>query len=212
MRHMGNSGKLALIAAVVALLLLVLTALTLEEPVLFAFLGLVALAYVAALYEVLSRRRHAVAVATGLGTCLTLAFSLAFVSTWELAYANQSSIIGTPLPTGDPDDYFYLAAGSAVGTLMVVFLGAAWPAVRRLGAPPRKPSPARLRPASPARRPPARVPAARGSATRSAAGQRSSGSRAPARLPGAAATRPASPASPVRKAAPNPGSKAPSRR
>lgn len=216
MRHMGNSGKLALITAVVALLMLVLTAVTLEEPVMFTFLGLVALAYVAALFEVLSRRRHAVALAVGAGTSLTLSFSLAFVSTWELAYANQSSIIGTPLPTGDPDNYFFLAGGSAIATLMVLFLGAAWPAVRTLGAARRKPSPAKRRPAS-SRRPPARFPAERGSATqgtaaRTAAGQRSSGSRAPARLPGAAAKRPASSASPVRKPAPNPGSKAPSRR
>lgn len=242
MRHMGNSGKLALITAVVALLMLVLTAITLEETVMFTFLGLVALAYVAALFEVLSRRRHAVAVAVGVGTSLTLACSLAFVSTWELAYANQSSIIGTPLPTGDPDNYFFLAGGSAVLTLLVLFLGAAWPAVRTLGAARRKPSPAKKRPAS-SRRPPARFPgaqgattrgsAARGSATpgtatrgsatqgtaaRTASGQRSSGSRAPARLPGAAgapgaaAKRPASSASPVRKPAPNPGSKAPSRR
>lgn len=216
MRHMGNSGKLALITAVVALLMLVLTAVTLEEPVMFTFLGLVALAYVAALFEVLSRRRHAVALAVGAGTSLTLSFSLAFVSTWELAYANQSSIIGTPLPTGDPDNYFFLAGGSATATLMVLFLGAAWPAVRTLGAAQRKPSPAKRRPAS-SRRPPARFPAERGSAkqgtaARTAAGQRSSGSRAPARLPGAAAKRPASSASPVRKPAPNPGSKAPSRR
>lgn len=226
MRHMGNSGKLALITAVVALLMLVLTAVTLEEPVMFTFLGLVALAYVAALFEVLSRRRHAVALAVGAGTSLTLSFSLAFVSTWELAYANQSSIIGTPLPTGDPDNYFFLAGGSATATLMVLFLGAAWPAVRTLGAARRKPSPAKRRPAS-SRRLPARFPAERGSAkqgstargsakqgtaARTAAGQRSSGSRAPARLPGAAAKRPASSASPVRKPAPNPGSKAPSRR
>lgn len=221
MRHMGNSGKLALITAVVALLMLVLTAITLEEPVMFTFLALVALAYVAALFEVLSRRRHAVAVAVGVGTSLTLACSLAFVSTWELAYANQSSIIGTPLPTGDPDNYFFLAGGSAILTLLVLFVGAAWPAVRTLGAARRKPLPAKRRPAS-SRRPPARFPGARGSApqgsaiqgtaARTAAGQRPSASRAPARLPGAAAKRPASSASPVRKPAPNPGSKAPSRR
>ena len=46
---------------------------------------------------------------------------------------------GTPLPTGDPDNYFFLAGGSAIATLMVLFLGAAWPAVRTLGAARRKP-------------------------------------------------------------------------
>jgi hypothetical protein len=222
MRHMGNSGKLAVTAAVVALLMLVLTALTLEEAVMLTFLGLVGLAYVAALFEVLSRRRHAVAVATGLGTSLTIAFSLAFVSTWELAYANQSSIIGTPLPTGDPDNYFFLAAASAVATLLVLFLGASWPAVRRLRAVKRKPA---WRPGSASGRPGARGsagngasrrPAAAGRAVRNAAGQRTSGSptsgsRAPARLPGAAAKRPSSAGS-GRTPSSSPRGKAPSRR
>lgn len=221
MRHMGNSGKFALIAAVAALGMLVLTAITLEETVLVTFLGLVALAYVAAVAEVLVRGRRLALLATGAGTSLTIAFSLAFISTWELAFADQSSFLGTPLPTGDPDNYFYWAAASAVATVLVLFLGAVWPAGRRLGAA-RRPSPAKRRPASGARR-----PAAKGAATHRTASQRApaqrtsaqgaSGSRAPARLPAAAAKRPPSSASPVRKpapkAAPKPGgAKASSRR
>ena len=172
MRHMGNSGKFALIAAVAALGMLVLTAITLEEAVMVTFLGLVALAYVSAVAEVLARGRRLALLATGAGTSLTVAFSLAFVSTWELAFAEQSSFLGTPLPTGDPDNYFYWAAASAVATVLVLFLGAVWPAGKRLGAGRRKPSPAKRRPATGARR-----PAARGTTTQRAAAQRAAAQR-----------------------------------
>lgn len=205
MRHMGNSGKLAIIAAVVALLMLVLTALTLEEPVMFTFLALVALAYVAALFEVLSRRRYAVAVATSLGTSLSIAFSLAFVSTWELAFAGQPSFFGTPLPTGDPDNYFYLTGASGLSTLLVLFLGAAWPGAKQLPTTARKRA-SQGRPPTAARRPAPRqgAPGQRASGQRTS-GQAVSGSRTPAtRVPAAAARRPssASSASPERKPGP----------
>lgn len=231
MRHMGNSGKFALIAAVAALGMLVLTAITLEEAVMVTFLGLVALAYVSAVAEVLARGRRLALLATGAGTSLTAAFSLAFLSTWELAFANQSSFLGTPLPTGDPDNYFYWAAASAVATLLVLFLGAVWPAGRRPGAARRKPSPANRRPASTARPQAARRSAAKGGAQGTAAqrsasqnansqrastqaksaqgksAQGASGSRAPARLPAAAAKRPSSSASAARKPTPKPAPK-----
>ncbi len=221
MRHMGNSGKFALIAALAALGMLVLTAITLEEAVMVTFLGLMALAYVCAVAEVLARGRRLALLATGAGTGLTVAFSLAFLSTWELAFANQSSFLGTPLPTGDPDNYFYWAAASAVATLLVLFLGAVWPSGRRLGPARRRPSPAKRGPSSAARRPAAKGGAQRG-ATQRTAGQRAttqrtpaqrtstqgtSGSRAPARLPAAAAKRPSSSASPVRKPEPKPAPK-----
>lgn len=216
MRHMGNSGKFAVIAAVAALGMLVLTAITLEEAVMVTFLGLVALAYVAAIAEVLARGRRFVLMATAAGSSFTIAFSLAFVSTWELAFAEQSSFFGTPLPTGDPDNYFYWGAASAVATLVILFLGTVWPAGRRPGTVKRKPSPAKRRRASGAGGPAGRRPAAGGTATRTAAtrgaaprgaatAQRASGLRAPARMPASAAKRPSSSASPVRKPAPKPG-------
>lgn len=229
MRHMGNSGKFALIAAVAALGMLVLTAITLEEAVMITFLGLVALAYVSAVAEVLARGRRLALLATGAGTSLTVAFSLAFLSTWELAFANQSSFLGTPLPTGDPDNYFYWAAASAVSTLFVLFLAAAWPAGRQLGVR-GKPSPANRRPASAARRQAAkggaqRRPAQRATTQRTSvqrtstqaqsaqaqsaqgkSAQGASGSRTPTR-PAAAAKRPSSSASAARKPAPKPAPK-----
>lgn len=229
MRHMGNSGKFALIAAVAALGMLVLTAITLEEAVMVTFLGLVALAYVSAVAEVLARGRRLALLATGAGTSLTVAFSLAFLSTWELAFANQSSFLGTPLPTGDPDNYFYWAAASAVSTLFVLFLAAAWPAGRQFGVR-GKPSPANRAPASAARRQAAkggtqRRPAQRATTQRTSvqrtstqaksaqaksaqgkSAQGASGSRTPTR-PAAAAKRPSSSASAARKPAPKPAPK-----
>ncbi|MCU1435193.1 MAG: hypothetical protein JWR71_1918 [Pseudarthrobacter sp.] len=238
MRHMGISGKFALITAVAALGMLVLTAITLEEAVMATFLGLVALAYVAAVADVVLRRRNLALLATGVGTSLTVAFFLAFVSTWELAFVDQSTIVGTPLPTDDPDNYFFWAAASAVATVLVLFLGVVWPSGKRLGARGRLPagglnSPSGQRRPAPgttagARRTAARggvasregAAAQRGSASGGGA-QRSSGSRAPARLPAGArvpvpAKRSSSSASPARnpalKPAPKSGTNSASRR
>ena len=216
MRHMGTSGKFAVIAAVVAGLLLVLTGMTLAEPVFVAFLGVLLLAALAAIWQMVVRGRRAALLAAGAGTSLTLGFALAFVSTWELAYADQSSFLGTPLPTDDPDNYFFGAAAAAVATLLVLFLGAAWPAGGRPGNIRRKPAPAKRRPASSSGRTPARGTAQRAATQRAAtpgsgtqragtqgsAAQRASGSRAPARLPAAAAVR-----KPASRSAPKPGSK-----
>ena len=133
MRHMGISGKFALIAAVAALGMLVLTAITLEEAVAVTFLGLVALAYVAAVADVVLRRRNLALLATGVGTSLTVAFFLAFVSTWELAFVDQSTIVGTPLPTDDPDNYFFWAAASAASCTPLHCDAACSSAVRHSG-------------------------------------------------------------------------------
>lgn len=221
MRHMGTSGKFAVIAAIVAGLLLVLTGMTLAEPVFVAFLGVLLLAALAAIWQMVVRGRRAALLAAGAGTSLTIGFALAFVSTWELAYADQSSFLGTPLPTDDPDNYFFGAAAAAVATLLVLFLGAAWPAGGRPGNIRRKPAPAKRRPVSSSGRTPARGTAQRAATQRTAtqraatpgsgtqragtqgsAAQRASGSRAPARLPAAAAVR-----KPASRSAPKPGSK-----
>jgi hypothetical protein len=131
MRHMGNSGKFAVITGMVAAGLLILTGMTLAEPVFVAFLGVLALAYVACIVEVLRRRRYLMLAIAGLSTSLAIAGSLAFLSTWELAFTDESSLFGTPLPTDDPDNYFFLAALSLLTALGSLFLGAAWPGRRR---------------------------------------------------------------------------------
>lgn len=231
MRQMGMSGKIAIGAAGAALGMLVLTAISLEESVMFTFLGLAAIAYVAAVSELFIRARHVAMAAAGVGSSLTIAFSLAFVSTWELAFSDQSSFFGSPLPIDDPDNYFFLAAASALATVLVLFAGVAWPSGKRLRTAARKTSAARRRPASASRRP-ATTASARGgtrgsgaasqrAAATNSAGQRGSGARTPAaRVPAAGAKRPSSSASPVRKPAPKtapksgakPGAKSASRR
>ncbi|WP_045729917.1 hypothetical protein [Pseudarthrobacter chlorophenolicus] len=198
---MGNSGKFAVICGIVAAGLLVLTGMTLAEPVFLAFLGVLALAYVAAVGELLVRRRRLALLATGAGTSITIACSLAFLSTWELAFDGESSFIGTPLPTNDPDNYFMVAAAAAAGTLAVLFLGAAWPSRRRAGNG-RKRAPVPRRPASsgrppgrgpaqkPAQRPSAQRPGSQRTGVQGSAAQRAPGTRPPARLPSAPARRP----------------------
>lgn len=225
MRHMGKIGKFAVICGVVAAGLLVLTGMTLAEPVFIAFLGVLALAYLAAVAEVLHRRRRLVLLATGAGTALTLGFSLAFLSTWELAFDGQSSFLGTPLPTHDPDNYFLGAACAAVGTLAVLSLGAMWPGRTRPTAA-RRPA---VRPAaqratsqrattSAGRGTTARGTTARGQraapprtggqapAGQSSPVQRTSASRTPARGTSTPARRPPSSASLPARQAPRPGS------
>ena len=213
MRHMGITGKIAIGAAGAALGMLVLTAISLEESVMFTFLGLAAIAYVAAVSELFVRARHFAVAAAGVGSSLTIAFSLAFVSTWELAFADQSSFFGTPLPIDDPDHYFFLAAASALATLLVLFTGIAWPSGKRLRTSARKKPAARRRPA-PGRRPAATAgtrgggAGAQRTAAKAAAGQRTSGSRTPAaRVPAPAAKRPSSSAAAARKPVPKPGAK-----
>jgi hypothetical protein len=132
MRHMGNSGKFAVITGMVAAGLLILTGMTLAEPVFVAFLGVLALAYIACIVEVLRRRRYVMLAVAGLSTSLAIAGSLAFLSTWELAFTDESSLFGTPLPTDDPDNYFFLAALSLLTALGALFLGAVWPGRRPL--------------------------------------------------------------------------------
>ena len=131
MRHMGNSGKFAVITGLVAAGLLVLTGMTLAEPVFMAFLGVLGLACLACIMEVLRRRRFVMLAIAGLSTSLAVAGSLAFLSTWELAFTDESSLFGTPLPTSDPDNYFFLAALSALTALAALFTGAMWPCRRR---------------------------------------------------------------------------------
>ncbi|WP_458781013.1 hypothetical protein [Arthrobacter sp. D3-16] len=128
---MGNSGKFAVITGIVAAGLLVLTGMTLAEPVFMAFLSVLGLACLACLIEVLRRRRFVMLAIAGLSTSLAVAGTLAFLSTWELAFTDESSLFGTPLPTSDPDNYFFLAAFSALAALAALFTGAIWPGRRR---------------------------------------------------------------------------------
>jgi hypothetical protein len=130
--HMGNSGKIAIGAAVAALGMLVLTSITLEESVMFTFLGLMTVAYLAAVAEVFARGRYLAVVAAGAGTSMSIGFSIAFLRMWGLAFNQDAAALGTAVTTKDSDIYFYLAAASAAATLLVLFIGAVWPGGKRL--------------------------------------------------------------------------------
>jgi hypothetical protein len=202
MRHMGNSGRIAIGAVVAAAGLLVLTAVTLEESVLFAFLGAVAVGYLACVVQVVARGRNLALLAGGAGTSLFIGFTIAFLRMWGLAFTSESNALGTAVSTQDSDIYFYLAAVSGAGTLLVLFAGAVWPAGRRLRSPARSTGSGR-NPASAARRPAARParpaprPAAR-TAAQPAYGRASASGSGSTRAP--SATRPASSASSVSSA------------
>ena len=166
MRHMGNSGKLAVISAVVSAGLLVLLAITLEETVMYTFLGVLAIGYLACVAEVFTRRRYFMLVLGAISTILFIAFGIAFLRMWGLAFNQDENALGSAVSTKDSDIYFYLAALSGCSSLLVLFVGAVWPSRKnRAKAAPR---PAARRPAPrPASRPspaparPAQRPAAR---------------------------------------------------
>jgi len=222
MRHMGNSGRLAIIAAFAAAGLLVLTAITLEEAVLYTFLGTVAVGYLACVIQVVARGRNVALLAGGVGTSLFIGFAVAFLRMWGLAFTAEPDSLGTAVTTQDSDIYFYLAAVSGAGTLLVLFTGAVWPTGKRLRSGRNQSGrnqPGRRGPAGTARRPavrpaprPAagtsygRVPASRSGATRVPAAKRPASASSPAKAPGTRVPRP-EPKSAVPKSAPKPAAK-----
>ncbi|WP_429389592.1 hypothetical protein [Paenarthrobacter sp. TE4293] len=204
---MGNSGKLAVVAAFVSLGLLVLAAVVLEELVLYLFLGAVLVCYLASLVQVFNRRRYLVVLLAAAGTSLFIGCSIAFLRMWGIAFNQDANALGTAVGTKDSDIYFYLAAVAGVGTLGVLFLGAVIPSFGSRAAVPAK------RPATAAKRtPPSRKPAPRPgtsakrpvqSAPRTSGATKPPAVRRPApRTPTTPAKRPASSASAQRKPAP----------
>lgn len=198
MRHMGNSGKLAIVAAFVSLGLLVLAAVVLEELVLYLFLGAVLTCYLASLVQVFNRRRYLVVLLAAAGTTLFIGFGIAFLRMWGLAFNQDSNALGSAVSSQDSDIYFYLAAVAGVGTVAVLFLGAVMPSFGSRGVAPAK-QPAPRKPTTPAKRPsPAskRAPAPRAPAQRNPTPRPATQAKRPApRKPTTPAKRPASNAS-----------------
>jgi hypothetical protein len=205
MRHMGNSGKLAVVAAFVSLGLLVLAAVVLEELVLYLFLGAVLTCYLASIVQVFNRRRYLVVLLGAAGTSLFIGFSIAFLRMWGLAFNQDANAMGSAVSTEDSDIYFYLAAVAGCGTLLVLFLGAVWPSWGSARA--RQPVPAAKRTTAqrttPQRTTPQRTTAQRATAQRTTAERAATPTkRASTPRPATAAKRPASSVSPQRKPAP----------
>ena len=169
MRHMGNSGKTASGAFAAAAGLLVLTAVTLEEAALVAFLGALAVGYVASVAEGFARHRYLALLAGGAGTSLFIGCSIAFLRMWGLAFNQDAAALGQAVTTRDSDIYFYLAAASGCLTLLVLFCAAVWPSRRRLRQAEHPRSSRAVRPAGTAR-PRAAAGPARGAAPARAAG------------------------------------------
>ncbi len=146
MRHMGISGKIAIGAFLAALALLVLTGITLAEWVLVWFVGASATAYVACVAEVVVRRRHKTLAASGLGSTLFIAFGIAFLRQWGLAFNPDPNALSTRVDSAHPDLYFYLAAAAGAVTLLLLFAGTVLPGRSRVRRPPayaqrRRPAP-----------------------------------------------------------------------
>src|SRR5215210_134847 len=118
MRNMGNSGKTAIGAILAALALLVLTGITLHETVFMWFLTACAAAYVACVAELVIRRRHKTLAATGFGSILFVAFGIAFLRQWGLAFNPDPDALSAPVDSEHPDLYFYLAAVFGAATLL----------------------------------------------------------------------------------------------
>ncbi len=208
MRHMGNSGKLAVVAAFVSLGLLVLAAVVLEELVLYLFLGSVLVCYLASLVQVFNRRRYFVILLGAAGTSLFIGCSIAFLRMWGIAFSQDANALGSAGSTQDSDIYFYLAAAAGVGTLAVLFLGAVVPSFgSRAAAPARRPATPAKRTPTP-RKPATSRPVAPSKRAAAATPRPSSGAKSPAvkrpapRTPTTQAKRPASSASTQRKPAP----------
>lgn len=186
MGHMGNSGKFAIAAFLAALALLALTGITLHETVFLWFLGASAAAYVACVSEVVIRRRHRTLAASGIGSILFIAFGIAFLRQWGLAFNAGPDALSTRVDSDHPDLFFYLAAASGAATLLLLVAGTVLPGRGR--RPRTAPNAQRRRPVSTA-----------GGRSARAAGARPATPRAA--TPKAAAPRTAAPRTAARPAA-----------
>ena len=166
MGHMGNNGKIAIGAFLAALALLALAGITLHETVFLWFLAASAVAYVACVSEVVIRRRHRTLAASGVGSVLFIAFGIAFLRQWGLAFNADPDAMSTPVDSPYPDLYFYLAAGAGAATLLLLVAGTVLPG---RGWRARAGSAARRRPASGARRPASRTSGTRRAPSRTSA-------------------------------------------
>src|SRR6478672_4225960 len=144
MRHMGKSGKTAIGASLAALALLVLAGATLNETVGLWFLAASAIAYVACVAEVLVRRRHKTVLGSRVRSILFIAFGIAFLRQWGLAFNPDPNALSTNVDSDHPDLYFYLSAAAGALTLVLLLAGTVLPGRRPA---PRAPYPSR-RPAS----------------------------------------------------------------
>lgn len=199
MGHMGNNARIAIGAFLAALALLALAAITLHETVFLWFAAACAAAYAACVSEVIIRRRHRTLAASGIGSILFIAFGIAFLRQWGLAFNADPEAMSAPVVSDHPDLYFYLAAAAGTATLLLLVAGTILPGRRPRAAghaPRRRPAGTRSpvpRPAAARRAPsgtsPSRTATPRPGA-RSAAGTKSQTARPQSdRVPARTSTR-----------------------
>ena len=199
MGHMGNNARIAIGAFLAALALLALAAITLHETVFLWFAAACAAAYAACVSEVIIRRRHRTLAASGVGSILFIAFGIAFLRQWGLAFNADPEAMSAPVVSDHPDLYFYLAAAAGTATLLLLVAGTILPGRRPRAAghaPRRRPAGTRSpvpRPAAARRAPsgtsPSRTATPRPGA-RSAAGTKSQAARPQSdRVPARTSTR-----------------------
>ena len=165
MGHMGNNARIAIGAFLAALALLALAGITLHETVFLWFAAACAAAYVACVSEVIIRRRHRTLAASGIGSILFIAFGIAFLRQWGLAFNADPDAMSAPVVSDYPDLYFYLAAAAGTATLLLLVAGTILPGrrPRAAGHAPRR------HPAAGTRGPASRPTAARRAPSRNAA-------------------------------------------
>ena len=95
------------------------------------FVGASATAYVACVAEVVVRRRHKTLAASGVGSILFIAFGIAFLRQWGLAFNPDPDALSTRVDSAHPDLYFYLAAAAGAVTLLLLFAGTVLPGRNR---------------------------------------------------------------------------------
>jgi hypothetical protein len=144
--------------------------------VLFTFLGLLAVGYVASVAETFARRRHLALLVGAAGTSLFIGCGMAFLRMWGLGFNGGPSTLSGAVSTTDSDIYFYLAVAAGTVTLLVLFAAATWPGRRHAARPLR---------ASAQQRHGAPSSAARPSAVRRPAPQRKTGQGQPPQRPAA---------------------------
>jgi hypothetical protein len=213
MRHIGNSGRIAIGAILAALALLVLTGITLHETVFVWFLAVCAAAYIACVAELLIRRRHKTLAATGLGSILFIAFGIAFLRQWGLAFNPDPEALSAPVGSAHPDLYFYLAAVSGAATLLLLFAGTVLPGRgngQRSGYASRRRPGSRPADRGPARRPASSPGSSRASAPRASAPRGSTTRPSRTSAAGPSAPRPPAPAAKRPSPSPSPSPSKPS--
>ncbi|MBT1003570.1 hypothetical protein KIH31_13245 [Paenarthrobacter sp. DKR-5] len=122
--------------------------------------------FLAALVATVHARRHVLLLLAGVAATAFVACGLAFLQLWGLAFAPMEASLTSAVDSHKSNLYFYIAAGSFVAMMGLLFLGAFWPQGRRPVSRPAPRATAQRTAARPAPRTAARPAAPRTAAQR----------------------------------------------